>query len=146
GNDMLLECRQLGLAQKLAHGAGVLRADRILRCATRDGAAALGGAGEYGAIVPGLSADLIMVDTQNPRLQPLVHCNGFSNVAANVVYAATGRDVSDVMVRGRWLVRDGRLLCADAALLWTELAEAARALHARIDESSRPSRIEPEES
>jgi 5-methylthioadenosine/S-adenosylhomocysteine deaminase len=133
GNDMFLECRQLGLAQKLAHGANVLPADRILRCATRDGACALGESQTYGAIVPGLSADVILVDTSSPRLQPLVHRDTFTNVAANLVYAATAQDVTDVLVRGRWCVRDRRLVVADQDRLWEELARAAASLHDTID-------------
>lgn len=133
GNDMLLECRQLGLAQKLAYGADVLPADRILRCATAGGARALGGEGTYGAIVPGLSADLTLVDTSSPRLQPLVHRDTFTNVTANLVYAATAQDVTDVMVRGRWCVRDRRLAVADQDRLWEELALAAASLHDSID-------------
>ena len=145
-NDMLLECRQLGFAQKLAQGADVLPAERILRCATRGGALALGEADRYGAIAPGLSADLILVDTLNPRLQPLVHGEQFSNVAANLVYAATGQDVRDVMVAGRWLVRDGGLLSAEPDRIWQALAEAALTLHAKIDGSPQPARMETEES
>lgn len=132
-NDMLCECRQLGLSQKLAAGAHALTADRILRCATRDGARALGEAGQYGAIAAGLSADLVLVDTRNPRLQPLIHRASFSNVAANLVYAATGQDVTDVLIRGRWAVRDRRLVVADQDRLCEELALAAAALHDRLD-------------
>jgi 5-methylthioadenosine/S-adenosylhomocysteine deaminase len=130
---MLCECRQLGLSQKLAAGAHALTADRILRCATRDGARALGEAGQYGAIAAGLSADLVLVDTRNPRLQPLIHRASFSNVAANLVYAATGQDVTDVLIRGRWAVRDRRLVVADQDRLCEELALAAAALHDRLD-------------
>jgi 5-methylthioadenosine/S-adenosylhomocysteine deaminase len=133
GNDMFLECRQLGLTQKLARGADALPADRILRCATADGARALGGADRFGAIARGLSADIVLVDTSSPRLQPLLHREAFTNVAANLVYAATAQDVTDVMVRGHWCVRDRRLTVADQDRLWDELARAAATLHDRID-------------
>jgi len=132
GNDLFLEMRQLGLVQKLRYGADALPAERILRMATRDGARALGGGDLFGALEEGRAADLILVDADNPRLQPLVHRDGFSNLAANLVYAATGQDVTDVMVAGRWRVRRRRLLDDDAAGVWDELARAATALYDRI--------------
>lgn len=131
-NDMLLEARQLGLVQKLRYGAEAVPAEQILRMATRGGALALGEGGEYGVIEAGRSADLILVATDNARLQPLVHRGEYSNIASNLVYAATGQDVTDVMVRGRWLVRERRLLSADASRIWEELGRAAEALYDRI--------------
>jgi 5-methylthioadenosine/S-adenosylhomocysteine deaminase len=133
GNDMFLECRQLGLLQKLSAGADALPADRILRSATRGGARALGEADRYGRIAAGQSADVIMVDTRNERLQPLVHRAGFSNVAANLVYAAVGPDVTDVFVRGRRLVRDRRLTVADRDRILEDLGRAGAALHDALD-------------
>jgi 5-methylthioadenosine/S-adenosylhomocysteine deaminase len=132
GTDLFLEMRHLGLTQKLRYGAHAVPAERILLMATRDGARALAGGGEFGALEPGLSADLVLVDTRNPRLRPLVHRPRYSNIAANLVYAATGQDVTDVMARGRWLVRGRRLLVADEATLWRDLQRAADALHDRI--------------
>src|SRR5204862_7723262 len=81
-SDMFLEMRQLGLAQKLEYGAETLAAEQILRTATGCGAAALGEGGVRGQVSPGMAADLILLDTRNLRLQPLVHREGYSNVAA----------------------------------------------------------------
>jgi 5-methylthioadenosine/S-adenosylhomocysteine deaminase len=130
--DLLLECRQLGLSQKLACGPEALRAGQVLRCATAGGAAALGEASERGTISTGLAADLILLDTRNTRLQPLLHNSEFSNLAANVVYAATGQDVTDVMIGGRWVVRGRKLLTADQDEISAELGRAASRLHERI--------------
>ena len=131
-NDLFLEMRQLGLSQKLRYGADALPAEQIVRIATRNGARALGAGHTAGTLEPGRAADLILVDTANPRLRPLVHRHGYSNVAANLVYAATGQDVTDVMIAGRWVVRDRRLLTADATEIWDELERAATALYDRI--------------
>lgn len=129
GTDMFLEMRVLGLSQKLRYGAAAAPADQILRMATRHGATALGHAGEIGALADGMAADLVLVDALNPRLQPLNVEEPHSNVAANLVYAATAGDVTDVMVGGRWIVRRRRLLTLDARALWVELAHAARLMH-----------------
>jgi cytosine/adenosine deaminase-related metal-dependent hydrolase len=53
-------------------------------------------------------------------------------VAANIVYAATGQDVTDVMIGGRWVVRERRLLNADLETIMTDLADAARDLYDRV--------------
>jgi 5-methylthioadenosine/S-adenosylhomocysteine deaminase len=132
GTDMFLEMRLLGMSQKLRYGADAAPAEQILLMATRAGAAALGAAGRFGAVAPGLAADVILVDTRNPRLQPLLVDDEQPNIAANLVYAATGTDVTDVMVGGRWIVRRRRLLTTDARRLWVDLAQAARTMHARL--------------
>lgn len=131
-NDLFLEMRQLGLVQKLRYGADAMPAEQILRMATHGGARALTGAPEGGTLVVGGAADLILIDLSNPRLQPFVHRDDFSNLAANLVYAATGQDVTDVMIAGHWAVRRRRLLCVDQESLWAELAGAASELYDRI--------------
>lgn len=131
-NDLFLEMRQLGLVQKLRYGADAMPAEQILRMATHGGVRALTGAPDGGSLVAGGAADLILIDLSNPRLQPLVHREGFSNLAANLVYAATGQDVTDVMIAGDWVVRRRRLLCADQESIWAEVARAANELYDRI--------------
>jgi 5-methylthioadenosine/S-adenosylhomocysteine deaminase len=127
--DMFLEMRALGLSQKLRYGAAALTPDRILLIATRGGAAALGAGAPAGSLAPGAVADIVMLDT---RLQPLVAGGARSNLTANIVFAATGADVTDVLVDGRFIVRRRRLLTLDARALWRELDAAARRLHDRI--------------
>lgn len=131
-NDLFLEMRQLGLVQKLRYGADAMPAEQILRMATLGGTRALTGASTGGALEVGGAADLILIDTNNPRLQPLVHRPAFSNLAANLVYAATGQDVTDVMIAGRWVVRRRRLLTADQEAIWSDLIRAANELYDRI--------------
>ncbi len=130
-SDLFLEMRQVGLVQKFRYGADAMPAEQILRMATRYGARALGD-DQYGVIEVGRAADLILVDANNARLQPLVHRSDFSNLAANLVYAATGQDVTDVMIDGRWTMRERRLLPLDAEGVWEELGRAATALYDRI--------------
>jgi 5-methylthioadenosine/S-adenosylhomocysteine deaminase len=131
-SDMFLEMRQLGLAQKLRYGAHAISAEQILLSATVHGARALGAEGQLGALAEGMSADLLLIDVDNPRLQPLLAGERFSNVAANLVYAATGQDVTDVMIAGRWIVRERKLLTADAPAIWRDLNAAAHELYERI--------------
>lgn len=127
--DMFLEMRALGLAQKLRSGPAALSAEQILLMATRNGATALGDAGQYGVIETGAAADLILVDATSPRLQPLITTGPRPNVAANLVFAATAADVTDVMVAGDWVVRGRRLRNASLRQILHELADAAQRLH-----------------
>jgi 5-methylthioadenosine/S-adenosylhomocysteine deaminase len=131
-SDMFIEMRVLGLSQKLRYGAASAPAEQILRMATRAGAAALGGAGRFGCLRRGMAADLVMVDIDNPRMQPLAVHGEHENLAANLVYAATGADVTDVMVDGRWIVRRRRLRTLDQRRVWRDVEQAARTLHRQL--------------
>jgi 5-methylthioadenosine/S-adenosylhomocysteine deaminase len=128
GVDLFGEMKALGLLHKLTSGAHVLPAEALLALGTREGMRAFGLA-DAGAVEPGFRADLILLDRWAPSLNPMVHRAGMSNVFANLVYGATGRDVLDVMVGGEWIVRERqhrslrlepvtRALQAAADVLW----------------------------
>ena len=54
-----------------------------------------------------MRADLIVLEKEGPHLNPLY--NPFSHL----VYAATGREVRTVLVDGRILVSEGRIVAFD---------------------------------
>ena len=85
----------------------VMDAAGVLRMATIEGARAVGLADRVGSIEVGKQADLVVVDTAVPRLTPLYLPE------SHLVYAASGADVRHVMVAGKLLVRDRRLLGLD---------------------------------
>jgi 5-methylthioadenosine/S-adenosylhomocysteine deaminase len=106
--DMFGEMRAAGLLAKgVARRADVLPAFAVLQMATLNGARALGLGDRVGSLVPGKEADLICVDLARPATQP-VH-----SPIAQLVYAASRDQVTDVWVAGRQLVQDGRALLAD---------------------------------
>ena len=84
-----------------------LPARQALGLATRQGAAVLGLQGEVGRLIPGLKADLVVVDLDQPHLTPIY------DPLSHLVYAATGADVQTVVVEGRLLVEDRQLLSFD---------------------------------
>src|SRR3569833_409214 len=96
-------------------------AEQFLLSATLHGARALGHEGQLGALAEGMAADLSLVNVANARMQPMVMHDAFDNVAANLVYGATGQDVTDVMVAGEWIVRDKTLQTEDQGRLWHDL-------------------------
>jgi 5-methylthioadenosine/S-adenosylhomocysteine deaminase len=129
--DMFIEMRMFAMQQKLRYGARAVSAGRILRMATADGAAVLGLTG-IGRLAPGWAADLTLIDAYSPRMLPLAADHGWNNIASNLVFSATGADVTDVMVAGRWIVRRRRLTMASARAIRFDLIRAARTLHRRL--------------
>ncbi|MFI2664212.1 amidohydrolase family protein [Micromonospora carbonacea] len=106
------------LAQKqLAHDAGVGDAGVALGWATIDGAAALGLADRIGSLEPGKLADLQLVDLHRAHLWPP------AAALSLLVYSGAAEAVRDVMVNGRWLMRDRELVHLDESAV---LAQAAR--------------------
>ena len=75
-----------------------------------------------GSLEPGKLADLIVVSMQSARQTPLY------NAVSHLVYVGRGDDVRTMIVNGRVIMRDRRVLTLNAA---TVLADA-RALAARV--------------
>jgi 5-methylthioadenosine/S-adenosylhomocysteine deaminase len=97
--------------------------------ATRLGAQALHIGHLTGSLTPGRRADLILVD-----VTPLHNSPSFKrspdNAYAQIVYAGKSTDVSDVMVNGKWLMRQRRLLTLDEEELLTQAGEIAKKIDA----------------
>jgi guanine deaminase len=97
------------------HWAGV---EEIYEAATRGSARALG-FHDIGAIAPGMKADIVFLDLASINWIP-------HNWSVNqMVHTEDGTGVRHVMIGGRFVVRDRRLLTLDLAKLAIE-AEAAR--------------------
>jgi 5-methylthioadenosine/S-adenosylhomocysteine deaminase len=113
----LFEAMKLAvLLQKVHHlDAMILQPEDALRMATRFGARAAGLADRIGAIEAGRLADLVVVDTRSVFVGP-VH-----RPVSALVFNATPRDVRDVVVDGRIVIRDRQFVDVD------EQAELARA-------------------
>ena len=127
--DMFEEVRLAAfVAKAVTNDPTSLPASTALSMATRLGAQALHLGSVTGSLVPGLRADLILVD-----LSPLHNSPSFrraaDNVYAQIVYAGKSVDVTDVMCNGRWLMRDRRLL----TLQEDDLLAEAQAIARRID-------------
>ncbi len=98
----------------------VMDARQVLTMATKGGAEAIGLGDGIGSIEVGKRADLIIVDTHKPHLTPLY------DPASHLVYAASGSDVRDVVIDGRVVVKDRRLLTIDVEDVMQEVASLAR--------------------
>jgi formiminoglutamate deiminase len=102
--DPFEECRAIELDERLARlERGNQDAVALLRAATADGQRAIGWP-EAGAIEPGMLADLVNLDGGGVRLAGITPESALSTI----VFAATAADVSNVVVGGEFVVRDGR--------------------------------------
>ncbi len=97
----------------------VMKAHTVLDMATRMGAHALCLNGVTGELRVGLKADLIMIDFNKPHLTPVY--NAFSHI----VYAAQGSDVDTVIINGRVVMRNRRLLTVDEYEVMAKVNELA---------------------
>ena len=98
-----------------------LPAKAILEMATIGGASALGLAGEIGSLSPGKKADIIMLDLLQPHLQPFYHQD-------LLVYAASGADVSTVIINGKLVMQDRQILTFDADQAMAKVRKLAEGL------------------
>ncbi|HKT33068.1 MAG TPA: TRZ/ATZ family hydrolase [Gammaproteobacteria bacterium] len=106
--DMFAEMRCAALlANAVAGDATAVPAASVLRMATLNGARALGLEHDAGSLLPGKWADLTAVDMNVPECQPL------HDPLSQLVYCAGRRQVSDVWVAGRQLLRAGELTTLD---------------------------------
>lgn len=108
--DMFEEMRLASFLQKGFSGdPTALPAKTTLLMATRLGAQAMHIGHLTGSLEPGKRADLIMID-----IDPLHNSPRFrhdpNGIYTQIIYASKATDVKDVMVNGKWLMRDQQLI------------------------------------
>jgi 5-methylthioadenosine/S-adenosylhomocysteine deaminase len=131
-NNVFNEMRLTALFNKIRfRDPTIMPAWEVLRMATIEGARAIGLGEEIGSIEAGKQADLILVDLTAPNLSPVLS-SPVRNLVPNLVYAGSGHEVRTVMVAGRILVRDGRVLTADEDGVRAEAQVQAEALAGRV--------------
>jgi len=119
---------EIRLASFLAKGSSgdptVIPAQKALEMATRLGARAIHLEDIIGSLEVGKRADLILVDIFNLHNSPQFSHAEFGPYA-QIVYAGKSTDVTDVMVNGKWLMRNRNLLGVDEAKLIAQSQEYA---------------------
>ena len=108
-NQDLFEEMDLGAKlEKFGHmDPRVLPARQVVEMATITGARALHMEKEIGSLEPGKKADLIIVDTSAPHATPMY------NVYSQIVYALKATDVRTVIVAGKLVMEDRKMLTLD---------------------------------
>ena len=108
--NLLAECQQAALLAKYQSGnAASVTAEQALAMATINGAIALGIEDQVGSLEVGKAADICAIDLNGLHHQPL------HSPLSQVVYGNASRDVSNVWVKGRQLVKDRALTSLNTA-------------------------------
>lgn len=110
---MDLSCK---LQKVFRKDAQVQSAYEALWMATRGGAAVLGREHELGVLKEGALADFILVDLNQPHLQPVY------DTISQLVYCANGSEVRHVVCHGKELLRDGKYLTLDSAAIFKRVS------------------------
>jgi len=92
----------------------------VLEWGTRNGAAALGWGADVGSLEVGKKADLVILDARRPHLVPALR------IVSAWIHNGQAGDVESVMVDGRWLMRDRRVLTIDEGDVVTRAEEIGR--------------------
>ncbi|SDD11718.1 5-methylthioadenosine/S-adenosylhomocysteine deaminase [Bacillus wiedmannii] len=121
--DMFEEMRIATLLQKGIHqDATALPVETALTLATK-GAAEVIGMKQTGSLEVGKCADFITIDPSNkPHLQPA------DEVLSHLVYAASGKDISDVIINGKRVVWNGECKTLDEERIIFEASRYKRGL------------------
>jgi 5-methylthioadenosine/S-adenosylhomocysteine deaminase len=128
--DLFESLRLMALMQKHeASDPEVMPIPEALDIATRGSAKVLGLGDRIGTLAPGYQADLILVDTRGAHWQPP------HNLGAGLVYSARSSDVHTVMVEGRVLMSERRLLTLDKERVLAEVAKSMERLAQRVPEA-----------
>lgn len=103
--DMVEEMASAARLQKvMRNDPKAISAREVLRLATIGGAQVLGLADKIGTLEPGKRADVVLIDLQQAKVQPVY------SVESAIVYAASGSSVVTTIVDGKILMRRGQLL------------------------------------
>jgi len=107
-NNNLDMIKEMGTAAKLHKVARldptVMDAQTVVRMATIEGAKTLGMEKKIGSLEPGKKADVIVIGLNEPHLTPL-YCE-----YSHLVYAASGADVDTVIINGKVVMENRKLL------------------------------------
>jgi 5-methylthioadenosine/S-adenosylhomocysteine deaminase len=106
--DMVEEMASAARLQKVSRNdPKALSARNVLEMATIAGARVLGLDDKIGTLEPGKRADVVIIDLQQPKSQPVYA------VESAIVYAASGSSVVTTICDGKILLRNGKLLTVD---------------------------------
>lgn len=124
-HNMLVEMKVAALLNKTRHrDPTVLPAWKMLRLATVEGAQTIGLGDSIGSLEPGKKADLIILDLKAPHMTPIITAP-IRNIAPNIVYSARGDEVETVIIDGKVVVEDRRVLTMDEEKVVEEAQKAS---------------------
>lgn len=106
------------------HAMTTLPAAQLLKAATVDGAACAGLQDKTGSLTPGKQADLVQINASDLNLYPS------GNAFGTVVHATERSNIDTVMIGGRIVKQNGKVLGVDSARLRSAIDESREHLFA----------------
>lgn len=121
--DMFEEMKTAAYLQKVntMQPSSILAYD-ILKMATIEGAKVLGMEDEIGTLEPGKKADMIFIKTDKLHLCPE------NDVCANLVYSANGADIESVMIDGKIIMQNRKMVNLDEKEVIRQVKKIAKRL------------------
>jgi 5-methylthioadenosine/S-adenosylhomocysteine deaminase len=130
--DLWEEMRLASFLQKVEQmNPEVLPASTVLRMATSGGAAAIGMGDKIGSLEVGKRADLIQVGFDD------VHHIPTFDVVSHLVYVTDEQDVETVIVDGKILMEERKMLTLDTETIAKEARELGTKIQASLAERNR---------
>jgi 5-methylthioadenosine/S-adenosylhomocysteine deaminase len=128
-NDLDL-MEEIDLAAKLAKVSKMdplaLGAKDVVAMATIDGARALHMEKQIGSLEAGKKADLVLISLNEPNAVPMY------DVYAQIAYSLKGSDVETVVIGGRVVMRDRKLLTVDEPAVLEKAREYGKSVKASL--------------
>ncbi|MCZ4518939.1 amidohydrolase family protein [Rhodococcus ruber] len=113
----------------------IMPATTVFEMATINGAKAARWEDTIGSIEVGKAADLVMFDASGLTFAP----NRFADPVNDIVYASSGSDVETVLIDGRVVMDEGKLLSVDLPALVADVDAAAASSLGRLGREQKPS-------
>ena len=121
--DMFEEMKTAAYLQKVnTMEPTSIKAYDILKMATIEGAKVLGLDNEIGTLEPGKKADMIFIRTDKLHLCP------DNDVCTNIVYSANGSDVDTVMIDGKIIMQNRKMINLDEKEVMKQVKKIAKRL------------------
>ena len=121
--DMFEEMKTAAYLQKVnTMEPTSIKAYDILKMATIDGAKVLGMEDQIGTLEPGKKADMIFIRTDKLHLCP------DNDVCTNIVYSANGSDVDTVMIDGKIIMQNRKMINLDEKEVMRQVKKIAKRL------------------
>ncbi|HMH05599.1 MAG TPA: amidohydrolase family protein, partial [Terriglobales bacterium] len=121
---------EMDLAAKLAKITKMnplaLNAQVVVEMATIDGAKALHMEKEIGSLETGKKADLVVIGLDEPNAVPMY------DIYAQLAYALKGKDIESVVIGGRVVMRDRKLLTVNEGEAMAKAREYKKTIAASL--------------
>ncbi|MEI6349003.1 MAG: amidohydrolase [Bacteroidota bacterium] len=129
--NMFEEMHTMALLAKIStRNPTSIPAEKAIRIATIGGAKLLGKEKEIGSLEVGKKADIIIINANRPNTTPLY------NVYSTLVYAINANDVNDVIINGKFVLRNSNILNISEEEVMSNVRKKSRIIAKKLKEKN----------